>query len=371
MTKEIQKQVEDKAIDSLVIRGDISGLNPQERAQYYMFLCKQLGLTAAAQPFAILKLNGKDVLYPTRQATDQLAAMHRLNREIIDGPKVIDLGGTKLIYCQCRITHPNGRVETAVATLPLTDPLNVMMKVETKSKRRATLSILGLGALDHEGDLSISEDPDNAEIESWRSLIAKFQFQDFSNHAQRVNELPEPVRVAVLELFVARLIAGIKHVKPEGLKSLWARVVTFPEPLRTEVKKEVLAHFKARGFVPQDEPTPPSGVPVVESTGVVEDDPEREAIQNEPAGTPASRNFAGPNDHKAWLEHLRTRSNVFHVCNSFNSRSQSFRAHGVMADRYDATIEEIVRREKCTHAEAGATIRTMANRGLRVVRRAA
>ena len=48
----------------------------------------------------------------------------------------------------CRATHPNGRVETATATVPLVDPVNVLMKVETKAKRRATLSILGLGVLD-------------------------------------------------------------------------------------------------------------------------------------------------------------------------------------------------------------------------------
>ena len=56
--------------------------------------------------------------------------------------------GTKLVYAVCRVTHPNGRIETATATVPLVDPVNVLMKAETKAKRRATLSILGLGVLD-------------------------------------------------------------------------------------------------------------------------------------------------------------------------------------------------------------------------------
>ena len=47
--------------------------------------------------------------------------------------------------------HPDGRMETAVATVPLVDPVNVLMKAETKSKRRATPSILGLGMLDEMG----------------------------------------------------------------------------------------------------------------------------------------------------------------------------------------------------------------------------
>ena len=141
-------RVDERVIESLVARGDVSGLAPAERARYYVQLCQSLGLSAAAQPLAYLKLNGKEVLYATRGATDQLAAIHKLNREIIEGPKVIDLAGTKLVYAVCRATHPNGRVETATATVPLVDPMNVLMKAETKAKRRATLSILGLGILD-------------------------------------------------------------------------------------------------------------------------------------------------------------------------------------------------------------------------------
>ncbi|MDP3279377.1 MAG: hypothetical protein Q8Q09_29575 [Deltaproteobacteria bacterium] len=137
-----------RVVESMVLRGDISALNPEERARFYVQMCEALGLTAATQPFAILRLNGKEVMYPTRGATDQLAAIHRLNREIVDGPKVVDVAGTKMIYAVCKATHPNGRVETAVATVPLADPINALMKCETKAKRRATLSILGLGMLD-------------------------------------------------------------------------------------------------------------------------------------------------------------------------------------------------------------------------------
>lgn len=149
-----------RVVESLVTRGDTSGLTAAERARHYLHVCGSLGLNPQTQPFAYLKLNGKEVLYATRGATDQLAAMHRLNREIIDGPRVIDLAGTKLVYAVCRATHPNGRVETAVATVPFVDPVNVLMKAETKCKRRATLSILGLGLLD---EMEIETIPANAQ----------------------------------------------------------------------------------------------------------------------------------------------------------------------------------------------------------------
>ena len=137
-----------KVVESLVLRGDLSGLNPQQRARHYVRVCESLGLNPDAQPFAYLRLNGKEILYATRGATDQLAAIHRITREIIDGPKVMDLAGTKVVMCAAKATHPNGRTETSIATLPFADPTNVLMKAETKAKRRVTMSILGLALLD-------------------------------------------------------------------------------------------------------------------------------------------------------------------------------------------------------------------------------
>jgi hypothetical protein len=53
-----------------------------------------------------------------------------------------------MLYAKCEASMPDGRVETSVATLPTSDLVNGVMKVESKAKRRATLSILGLGMLD-------------------------------------------------------------------------------------------------------------------------------------------------------------------------------------------------------------------------------
>lgn len=153
MTTEIQTTAGEardlaRMVESLVMKGDISALSPEHRVRYYVQTCEGLGLNPHSQPFAFLRLNGKEVMYATRGATDQLAAMHRIDREIIDGPKIIDIAGQKVAYCVAKGTHPNGRTETATATLVVTDPANLYMKLETKAKRRVTLSILGLGMLD-------------------------------------------------------------------------------------------------------------------------------------------------------------------------------------------------------------------------------
>lgn len=145
---EVDAATSARVVESVVLRGDISMLSPVEKASYYRQRCRALGLDPSSKPFTILKLNGKEILYADKGAADQLAKIHNVNRRITDGPKVIDLGGKKLVYVQCEASLPNGRKEMDVATVPLSDPENVLMKAVTKCKRRATLAILGLGMLD-------------------------------------------------------------------------------------------------------------------------------------------------------------------------------------------------------------------------------
>jgi hypothetical protein len=150
---EAANDADGRAIESLVMRGDISGLAPRDRAAFYVELCKSLRLNPATQPIKFIVFQGKLLPYFTRDATDQIAARERLNREIIAGPEVRDFAGHKLLYALCKGTLPNGRVETASALVPIPNGggealANAVMKTETKSRRRVTLAILGLGFID-------------------------------------------------------------------------------------------------------------------------------------------------------------------------------------------------------------------------------
>jgi hypothetical protein len=113
-------------------------------------MCGAVGLSPATHPFDfIVFADGKEHLYARRGATDQLAKIHKINREIIDGPKLVTVGGQEMMVATCRATHPDGRVDTATgAYLVANDPALAYMTSETKAKRRAVLSILGLGMLD-------------------------------------------------------------------------------------------------------------------------------------------------------------------------------------------------------------------------------
>lgn len=137
-----------KLYESLALRGDISGLSPQEKTRYYAALCERLGLDPYTQPFTPLRLNGKEILYASRAATDQLARIHNVNRSVTSRERIEDV-----YIVTVRASLPNGRNEDAVGAVAIGGLkgealANALMKAETKAKRRATLAILGLGMLD-------------------------------------------------------------------------------------------------------------------------------------------------------------------------------------------------------------------------------
>jgi hypothetical protein len=95
-----------------------------------------------------LKLSGKEVLYATRGATDQLAQVYKITREIIKTEHIQDV-----FVATCRASLPEGRFDistgaVSIGNLKGNDLANALMKAETKAKRRATLSLCGLGFLD-------------------------------------------------------------------------------------------------------------------------------------------------------------------------------------------------------------------------------
>lgn len=135
-------------LSSLIINGDISKLSPVQKVDYYKLFCDRLGLDPLTQPFKILKLNGKEVLYCDRSGAQQLNKKHNVSHEI----KTRDTAGD-LYVVTCRASLPDGRFTESIGAVNIAgfkgDNLaNAMMKGETKAKRRATMDLLGLGMLD-------------------------------------------------------------------------------------------------------------------------------------------------------------------------------------------------------------------------------
>jgi hypothetical protein len=134
--------------DQVLIQGDLTSLSDEQRASYYLRVCDSLGLNPHTHPFEYIKLSGKLTLYATRACSDQLRKINGVSIEIISK----DL--TDEIYTVvARAEDTAGRRDEScgvVSLKGLTGELraNGIMKAETKAKRRATLSICGLGWLD-------------------------------------------------------------------------------------------------------------------------------------------------------------------------------------------------------------------------------
>ena len=135
-------------VENVVLHGDLSGLGPKERINYYNQLCEYLGLSPVTQPFKIIKLQGKDTLYATKDATEQLRKKWAVSVDDISTAKVED------VYIVTVKGHDaKGRTDTATGVVTIgglkgDNLANALMKAETKAKRRFTLSICGLGVLD-------------------------------------------------------------------------------------------------------------------------------------------------------------------------------------------------------------------------------
>lgn len=143
-----QEKLPGDLIASLVLKGDLSGLNSEQRVQYYNSMCERIGLDPATQPFKILNLSGKHVLYCDRSGAQQLNRLYHVSHAITAREKVEDVFS---VYA--RAILPDGRYTESCGVVTIGnlkgDALaNAMMKAETKAKRRATLDLLGLGMLD-------------------------------------------------------------------------------------------------------------------------------------------------------------------------------------------------------------------------------
>jgi hypothetical protein len=135
-------------MEKVVIAGDLAELNAAQRAEYYTAVCRSLGLNPLTKPFEFLTLNGKLRLYALRDCTDQLRRLHGISIYIASRERMNDI-----YIVTARARTRDGREDESTGAVTIGnlkgDALcNAYMKAETKSKRRVTLSIAGLGWLD-------------------------------------------------------------------------------------------------------------------------------------------------------------------------------------------------------------------------------
>lgn len=137
--------------------GDLSRLTGEQKAALYLDTCASLGINPRTRPFDWIEFydpetKGKKLtLYPNKACADQLAFQHQIRVRTVE-EKIVG----SLFKVTVEGTMPNGRSETAVSYLDLTDRDgnqlrgqklgNAFMKGHTKAKRRLVFAMLGMMA---------------------------------------------------------------------------------------------------------------------------------------------------------------------------------------------------------------------------------
>ena len=78
-------------MESVIVRGDLAKLQPEERAKYYSTVCQSIGLNPLTKPFEYITLNGKLTLYARKDATDQLRSLRGVSVVIVSRERVEDV----------------------------------------------------------------------------------------------------------------------------------------------------------------------------------------------------------------------------------------------------------------------------------------
>lgn len=193
-------------IENVIVKGDLSKLDPAERAKYYVTVCKSVGLNPLTRPLEYITLQGKLTLYAKRDCADQLRKLHNVSLKVLEQRLDGDL-----LTVHVKATMPDGREDEDFGAVSLPETAkgeiraNLVLKAITKAKRRATLSICGLGFLDEtEVDdiparakrIGIANspmphlDPDTGEIDE--------SVNDTTDQAASVNSPPEATGAATV-----------------------------------------------------------------------------------------------------------------------------------------------------------------------------
>ena len=165
MSKEVVKSVDETqdAIEKCLLEGDLSKLSLDQRLSYYKQVCETVGLNPLTKPFQYIVLNGKLTMYALKGATDQLRKIYNINCTITKTEYIEDL-----YIVTVEVKDKTGRIDVDMGFAKVAgmkgDMLgNAMLKAVTKAKRRATLSMCGLGMLDEDEVATIQDDVGNGK----------------------------------------------------------------------------------------------------------------------------------------------------------------------------------------------------------------
>ena len=235
MSTELAKTEDFSAVETVLIKGDLAGLKPQERLSYYKKVCESLGLNYLTQPFEYLSFQGRLRLYAKRDCAEQLRKNYKVSVVIKVREKIEDV-----YFVIATASLPDGRIDESIGALSIgglkgNDLANALMKCETKAKRRATLSICGLGWADEteidtiEASAPITPHEESLQSETWLTGTLKQYFPAKDD---------DPHLLAILT------DNGLMKLKTSSLPEGW-----LPANVRAQLNKPIMFQYYRKGRV--------------------------------------------------------------------------------------------------------------------------
>lgn len=146
-----------------VVNGELNSLNSDERYEYYKLVCESIGLNPLTLPLGYMtNKHGALTLYAKKEATEQLSKIYGVSVGIKSRETIMDT----FVVVASATEMSSGRSSESLGAVTIKglggeNLANAMMKAETKAKRRAILSLIGLGCLD---ESEVDDIPDGRKI---------------------------------------------------------------------------------------------------------------------------------------------------------------------------------------------------------------
>jgi hypothetical protein len=184
-----------QVLEKVILGNDLSSLSSIEKVQYVKNICDSIGLNPITRPIQLIKFQGKEIPYFTKDSTEQLRKINKISISIKD-TKIID----DLYLVTAEATTADGRTDSSTGAITISGlkgdaKANALMKCETKAKRRVTLSICGLGFMD---ESEVDSMPGAVKL-SVNEPIKEIEAQDNNNMEWMLEKIYSASNIAELQ----------------------------------------------------------------------------------------------------------------------------------------------------------------------------
>jgi hypothetical protein len=240
MSLSVRNGVNAELLEKVITNNDLGGLSPLEKVHHIKTVCESLGLNPLTKPIQLIKFQGREIAYFTKDATEQLRKVHKISLKVREA-KMMD-GGIYLVIVDAKA--PDGREDSSTGAISVSglkgDALcNAMLKAETKAKRRVTLSICGLGFTD-ESELETMSGAKKIELNDTDRTQFLTQYDTQSNGQYDIQEaLLNFSQSTSLQELQNEYTKAYKYFFIQRDKSSLAQLITAKDEKKRELEKDL------------------------------------------------------------------------------------------------------------------------------------